>query len=409
MQDQQDFALLPEIDVEAEPSSAFLTQCYRSALDRLDNTFQQRRPLAIIIGEGRSAASFVIGTFVSALHEDVAVARITEPCANANELMRLIISAAGFHPKDLNTDDLESIFSMFLAFQKSHSHRTVVCIEELQDSEWWVFDKIRKLVELEVEGQYGLMLVISGQPVLKELLNTRPLSAVCALAGPRISLSPFTLEETTEYIRRRVEAAGRKLIDQAFEYHAITLVHELCVGIPDAISTLVSQCIDIADEIGDERVTTAVVKSAYESLRAESVPLPFVDEPDQAATIAVDRVNVLASRLIVRLTNDEIRERVLRQGHVLIGRSILCDIRIESPIVSRHHALISYSDDGTATICDLSSTNGTQVNGWGIKEHQLASGDTISVGDCTIEYLVDEKHAIALHDAERVDLRPIIV
>ena len=73
---------------------------------------------------------------------------------------------------------------------------------------------------------------------------------------------------------------------------------------------------------------------------------------------------------------------------MLIGRSKLCDISIDRPNVSRHHALIAYSGD-KATLIDLSSTNGTFVDGYKVKYHELMPGETIAVGDCRIEYILD--------------------
>lgn len=375
---------VPDLQVELDASSAFLTHCYRNALDRLNRSFGQNRPVAILLGEGQSTCDFVIRAFLSGLDEDTAVARVTEPCADATDLLRKIICAAGFEPKEMNLGDLESIFTMFLAFQKSHGRRTVVCLEGLQDSEWWVLDKIRSLVEMEVESQYGMLVLISGQPALKELLNNRPLNSVATLAGYRISLAPFTLSETTECIRQRVEAAGSATVGQVFQYQAITLIHELCAGVPDAITSLVDQCLHMAGQDGVDLVTTMTVKRAYEASRAAMEPQE--GDPD-ARTVEVSKVKLPMRRLIVRLTGDDVREQSLRQGHTLIGRSRLCDVRINSPTVSRHHALINYSGEG-AMLVDLGSTNGTCVDGYQISAHTLEPGETISVGNCNIEYIV---------------------
>lgn len=406
MSHQQQSATVPESHVEPVPSAAFLTHCYRNAIERLSRTFSQDRPLAIIIGEGKDASSFVIGSFLSSLDEGVVAVRVTEPCADARDLMRRIVRAVGFKPDDLALVDLESIFKMFLSFQRGHDRRTIVCIEEIQDSELWVLDKIRSLVELEDKGKYGLMVIISGQPRLKELLNTRPLNYVGTLAGQRISLAPFTLTDTTEYMRRRVEAAGAVTIDQRFDYHAITLIHELCAGVPDAISTLMSQCLDLADEQGVELVTTELVKRAYEILRGASVT-PQADE--HIETVNINGAIPLAGRLIVQLSGEDVREKVLSHGHILIGRSQLSDIRIDSPIVSRHHALISYSLDG-AMLADLGSTNGTYVDGYRVKYHKLVAGETIAVGDCKIEYVLDDELQASYRDADKtqsINLPPI--
>ena len=376
---------VPDLQVEQDPTAAFLTRCYGNALDRLSLSFEDERPLAILIGEGRSATNFVIRTFLSSLDESVAVAHITEPCADATDLMREIVRAAGFAPKDMGLRDLESIFRMLLAVQKGHDRRTVVCIEELQNSEWWVLDKIRSIVEVEVEGEYGMMLIISGEPSLKELLNTRTLSSISAWAGYRISVPPFTLAETTECIRHRIEAGGSTTIGQVFQYQAISLIHELCSGVLGAINALVDQCLKLANLEGVSLVTNELVMRAYETGRATSAS----PDPD-AATIEVNEIELPMGRLLVQLTGEDIRDQALHQGHTLIGRSMLCDIRIDSSIVSRHHALINYSPDG-ATLVDLGSTNGTYVDGYQINQHELVPGETITVGNCRIEYVVDDE------------------
>jgi len=370
---------------ESEDTSRFQTRSYRNAVDRLKRSYEARHALAILIGEGRSAASFVINNFLSDLDVDAIVAQITEPCTDATDLMRKIIRAVGFRPKSMGLSDLESIFAMFLAYQKSHGRRTVICIEQIQDSDWWVLDRIRRLVAAESENSTGMMIVLSGQPVVKDLLHKQPLSAIFALTGQSIWLAPFTLAETREYIRRRVEIQSDLTVEQLFEYHAIPLIHELTSGVPDAIGTLVSHCRDLADEEGVDLVTVQLVKRADAALR--ELPANARDA-SMTETVTLNGILPAVGRLIIQLEGQDVREKSLGHGHVLIGRSTLCDIRIDRPNVSRHHALIVYSGD-KATLIDLGSTNGTHVDGYAVQYHELAPGETIVVGDCHIEYVLE--------------------
>lgn len=379
-------ATLPDLQTEQEPSAAFLTQCHRNALDQLRSSFSAKRPLAILTGDGKTTSRFVIRKFLSRLDADVAVALFARPSSTDFEFMTHLIAAVGFQPNDMSLSDLENIFSMFLSFQKSHNRRTIICIEEAQLSEWWLLDKIRALVETECKDENGLLLILSGQTELDELLENRPLSSVTAFADEAISLAPFTLPESREFIRRRAEAAVAANNGKRFHAHAIPLIHELCAGVPDAIGTLVNRCFVLAREQDMDPITKELVKRAYEGLREQSA----VDDDDLEATaVNVTPIRPRGARLIVKLTGNDVKEMVLRQSRILIGRNNLCDIRIDSNIVSRHHALISYSADG-ATIIDLGSTNGTTVNGIAIKEHQLEPGETIVVGDCRIEYVLDD-------------------
>ena len=386
-----------DASAESEETSRFGTRCYRSAIDRLQHSFDANHPLAILIGEGRSAASFVINSFLSDLDEEVIVAQITEPCTDATDLMRKVIRSVGFRPKSMSLSDPESIFAMFLAYQKGHRRRTVICVEQIQDSDWWVLDRVRRLVEAESENSAGLMIVLSGQPALKELLHKQPMSAIFALTGQSIWLAPFTLAETREYVQRRVAAMGDRSVEQLFEYHAIPLVHELSSGVPDAVTALVTRCREMADDEGLDLVTTQLVKRAHATLRE---PPEAVNDASLTETVTLNGIVPAVGRLIIQLQGRDIREKSLGHGHVLIGRSKLCDICIDRPNVSRHHALIVYSGE-TATLVDLASTNGTYVDGYRVKYHELSPGETIAVGDCRIEYILNHDNVVPARRADR--------
>jgi hypothetical protein len=77
------------------------------------------------------------------------------------------------------------------------------------------------------------------------------------------------------------------------------------------------------------------------------------------------------------------RPVALRPGvRVLIGREADCELRIDHPAVSRHHAAISAADD-TATIEDLGSRHGTRVNGQTLTPQKIAelrAGDVVHIG-----------------------------
>lgn len=67
-------------------------------------------------------------------------------------------------------------------------------------------------------------------------------------------------------------------------------------------------------------------------------------------------------------------------GDHLIGRDSDCVIRLDDPLVSRHHAHLQVAAD-TATIQDLGSRNGIRVNGLRVSNSQeLEPGDQLRIG-----------------------------
>jgi hypothetical protein len=72
----------------------------------------------------------------------------------------------------------------------------------------------------------------------------------------------------------------------------------------------------------------------------------------------------------------------------VLGRGAEADLRLPDTGVSRRHAEL-HLQDGTVTLVDLSSTNGTTVNGRRVDRARLTDGDRIGVGATVLVYRQD--------------------
>jgi predicted component of type VI protein secretion system len=70
---------------------------------------------------------------------------------------------------------------------------------------------------------------------------------------------------------------------------------------------------------------------------------------------------------------------VLHRPVLLIGRHLECDVRIDSPKVSRRHCCLAMAYD-RVLIRDLGSRNGVRVNGRSIEEARLQANDELAIG-----------------------------
>jgi hypothetical protein len=70
-----------------------------------------------------------------------------------------------------------------------------------------------------------------------------------------------------------------------------------------------------------------------------------------------------------------------------IGRDASCDLAIPDMTVSRVHARLERTHDGWL-LTDLTSTNGTRVNGWRVRgQVRVRAGDLVSFGDAQYSLL----------------------
>ena len=69
---------------------------------------------------------------------------------------------------------------------------------------------------------------------------------------------------------------------------------------------------------------------------------------------------------------------VISRPVVLIGRHFECDVRIDSPQISRRHCCVAMAYD-RLVIRDLGSRNGIRVNGQVVDEAKLKPGDEVAI------------------------------
>ena len=93
-------------------------------------------------------------------------------------------------------------------------------------------------------------------------------------------------------------------------------------------------------------------------------------------------------------------EVVIRREQTLIGRSRSCQICIPAPQVSRQHCAILI-ENGQVLVRDLGSTNGTFVNGVQVSEHELSTGDTLTIGNVIFLVKIEEPESAGPSDTAR--------
>lgn len=84
------------------------------------------------------------------------------------------------------------------------------------------------------------------------------------------------------------------------------------------------------------------------------------------------------------------------RAEFLIGRAEDCDLRLASPLVSRHHCMLT-AQDGRIFLRDLESSNGTALNSRIlVGRRQLHDGDELWVAATPIEIHIQRERSIAV-------------
>jgi pSer/pThr/pTyr-binding forkhead associated (FHA) protein len=76
----------------------------------------------------------------------------------------------------------------------------------------------------------------------------------------------------------------------------------------------------------------------------------------------------------------------LNRPMVIVGRHPTCDVRLDSPRVSRRHCCV-HLQESSVVVCDLGSTNGIQINGARVVLGRLRPGDELSIAHRRYRFL----------------------
>ncbi|MEO3749038.1 FHA domain-containing protein [Streptomyces sp. B6B3] len=107
------------------------------------------------------------------------------------------------------------------------------------------------------------------------------------------------------------------------------------------------------------------------------------------------------ARLLVVSGPDAGGVHLLRGGEIRIGRSAQADVPLDDPDVSRMHCAVSLGADGSVTVTDLGSTNGTQLDGRPVTGGPVPvpAGAALRLGESTLRLITGDAAGDAAGDA----------
>ena len=211
-------------------------EAHQVPLNELCYSIEERHGLAILLGEAgtgkttlmlrllRSFANHLSGVFLS----DVAVGEAS--------LIRQVARALliPFQPRD-STDTVSQYLDIFLRGQVTAGKTVVVLVDEAQGLTDGQFEELRYLTNLEHKGRKLVEIVLAGLPSLERKFQTPDFESLSQRAVVRCWVEPLDLENTTAYIRHRLDVVGAPN-PQMFSSEATERVHHSSRGIPRLIN-----------------------------------------------------------------------------------------------------------------------------------------------------------------------------
>ena len=371
-----------------DPSFLYLSQIHSRAKAYMESTIWFTDGFVVITGEIGSGKTTLIETFLKELDQDVVVAQINQTQVSPVEFLQTLLAQFGFSPFKMRKAELLATLNQFLIEQYASGRKVLLIVDEAQNLTNKVLEEVRLLSGVETTKEKVLRIILAGQPELSDKLDSPELVQLRQRVRLRFHLNALGETDAVEYVRHRLRVAGagdREL----FEADTFPLIYRYTGGIPRLTNTLCDTALLAA--FAQDRATVCV-----DDVRSAITELDWVEYVERTSTQHGGSVDATApqelppvGRLVLSLQGTELTEAYLVPGRYIIGRTADNDLPIDSKFVSRHHAQVVTTTEGS-WIEDLNSTNGIFVKGKRVRRHRLAVGDVVRIGQHELAYFRSE-------------------
>ncbi len=198
----------------------------------------KQRGLGLVTGETGSGKSTAIRRFVSSLDSARhSVVYLANPILGLSGIYRDLLVALGHEPPFGKPKAVARIRSAFLE-QLNNKHRLpVVILDEAHLLPPTVFEPLRLLFSSEMDSQSLGVLLLVGQPELRQTLRMVPYEAFYQRISTQYHLPPLDLAQTIAYVRHHIQFSGYKG-GPIFTDDALARIYESTKGIPRLINRL---------------------------------------------------------------------------------------------------------------------------------------------------------------------------
>ncbi len=389
------------------PDSTFFypSLSHTTARNYMEYVLWSRDSFIVITGEIGTGKTTLIQKMLDEAGPRLTVARLHQTQLNEIEFLQALLDELGENP--FHTQSKVELLSMLNAFLKrkyEEGETVVVIIDEAQNLSPRVLEEIRLLSGFDSNREKLLNIFLVGQPELKETLAKPELEQLVQRIRLHFHLEGLGFDEVRSYIRYRLAIASeqkilpkpssRKLIEYSnssrpvhtpadlFGDDLMSDIIKYTGGIPRLINTLCDTTLLSAYAKDRLTITKQDLAGALEDLQWKPYAERFPYKAKKSPVSGEYKLYVMKEGTVVSVEG-------LSKNKVLVGRSHLCDIKIDQKSVSGKHFQLLLDTDGYI-LEDLNSTNGTYVSGDRVGKKKMVDGDTIEIGTYTLKYKINK-------------------
>jgi general secretion pathway protein A len=237
------FSLLPD------PRFLYASRTHGIALSLLEYGLTEQTGFVVLTGEVGTGKTTLIRHLLDRIEDEVVVGLLPPASPSLDDLMRWILMAFDLEFRNMDQIEQHKLLVEFTLERHAAGKRCVLIIDEAQHLGAEALEQLRVFSNINAGTEHLLQFILVGQPELRSVLERVDLRQFVQRISVDYDLQPLSRDDTSNYIRHRLEVAGARA--QLFDDAACAAVHHLSQGIPRLINALCDLALvhGYADEI----------------------------------------------------------------------------------------------------------------------------------------------------------------
>jgi general secretion pathway protein A len=251
--------------IAPDPHFLFMSDGHREALAHLLYGIEADSGFVLLTGEIGAGKTTICRCLLEQIHQTTKVAYITNTMLSVAELLATICDEFGIHYPAETTSFKVFVDRIkdFLIEAHANGDKAVLIIDEAQNLRTEVLEQLRLLTNLETNERKLLMIIMLGQPELREKLAAPELKQLRQRITARYHLQALSQNEVSAYVSHRLAVAGIR--QQLFCKASLKKIYTLSGGIPRLINSICDRALLGAYSEGLARVDKkTLIKAAHE-------------------------------------------------------------------------------------------------------------------------------------------------
>lgn len=246
--------------------SYYETAATRKIMDVILYGAETRKGFLLLNGEvGVGKSSLLLRLLVRLKNRGMVTALVINSLLDKQELLENICADFGLkHRPGLNTSQLLMVLHTFFLQQFKHGRNCVILVDEAHHLGDEALESLRMLANLETGGVKLVQIVLSGQPELRQRLQTRRLRQFASRINIAADLPALTKPETGGYVEFKLAQAGSQIRPSA---KALDLLWQASAGNPRLVNLLMERCLYAMVARGRDVIDVRIMHAAIADLR----------------------------------------------------------------------------------------------------------------------------------------------